>query len=80
MKEMKIEMKKRRIIKVYCYGNHESQQPIITQSLNLSVGDQVGITRELNMKSLLNCYSIYISYTWSMLPIITLALIFMHHL
>ena len=37
------------------------------------------ITRELDKESLLDCYPIYISYTWSMLWIITPALMSMHH-
>ena len=39
----------------------------------------VGITRELDKESPLYCYSIYISYTWSMIQIITPALMSMHH-
>ena len=38
----------------------------------------VEITRELDKKSPLYCYPIYISYTWSMLQIITPALIYMY--
>ena len=37
------------------------------------------IIREFNKESLLNCYLIYINYTWSMLPIIKPALISMFH-
>jgi len=51
-----------------------------TQAINLSVEYQVEITRELNKESLLNCYPIYINYTWSMLLIITPALMSMYHL
>ena len=40
----------------------------------------IGITRELDKKSLLSCYPIYISYTWSMLQIITPALMSIYHL
>ena len=50
-----------------CCGNHQTQSPIAIQAINLSAGYQVGITRELNKESLLNCYPIYIIYTWSML-------------
>ena len=42
-----------------CCGNHSSYRPIITQAANLSVGYQVGITRELNKESPLYCYPIY---------------------
>ena len=38
----------------------------------------IEITRELNKESLLNCYSIYINYRWSMLSIINLTLKFMY--
>ena len=38
-----------------------------TASKSLSRDIIVGITRELNKESLLNCYPIYIIYTWSML-------------
>ena len=37
----------------------------------------MGITRELNKESLLNCYPIYINYTWFILLIITPALMSM---
>ena len=39
----------------------------------------MGITKELNKKPLLNCYSIYIKYSWSMLLIIKPAFISMLH-
>ena len=55
------------------------------QSLIITTNDQTGskslsrisskeITRELDKKSLLNCYSIYISYNWFMLILSNLAL------
>ena len=38
----------------------------------------VGITRELNKESLLNCYPIYINYRWSVLSIINPTLKFIY--
>ena len=60
-----------------CCGNHQSQRPIATQAINLSVGYQVGITRKFNKKSLLYQSPIYTNYTWSVLLIIISALISM---
>ena len=40
----------------------------------------VGIIKELNKESVLNCYPIYISYRWSVLILFNLALKSMHYL
>ena len=48
------------------------------KQVNLLIGYQVGITRELNKESLLNCYPIYISYRWSMLTLNNPALMSMY--
>jgi len=43
-------------------------------------GYQVGITRELDKKSLIYCYPIYTIDTWSVLTINNSTLVFMCHL